>query len=178
VITAHLFSLHDYDDVAARVWHDGATISLDRTGLISWSWFNSAPSHFCTEGGEQTFAEFLEGGPLKGEGDGGGEGAPASQATMDEVRAHLLARKPGTSTYITLDSTRSISGWGVDGVFVHARAIAGPESAGYGTWRNVPGHALLVAPGTHRVEVTFHGGAAPVAQDVTIQRAEHVALTV
>lgn len=172
-MSAHFLAQHDYDDVAARVWHVGdMVVSFDRTGVISWSWFNYNPSHFCTEGCEQTFADLIDTGP------------PADCARyveppiLEEMRAHLLQRKPGSSTFLTLATAqlRDVEGWSVDGISVRARDFAGPSYAGTGEWRGIEGFSVLVAPGAHRVEVRVRGTV--VVRDVTIQRAEHVAIAI
>jgi hypothetical protein len=171
LVKAHFLAQHDYDDVAARVWsvYD-VTVSLDRTGIITYSWFDTSPAQFCFEGRDQTFSDFLESGLP--------DGVTLKAGTEDEMRAHLLgARRAGSSTFLTLDGNVSdVWSWTVDGVVVRAVESDGPAGAGYGWFPRVPGRSLLVRSGAHRVEVNVKG--AMVVRDVTIQRAEHVAIAI
>jgi hypothetical protein len=76
---------------------------------------------------------------------------------VEEMRAHLLARKPGTSTFMTLIAPTDWYETRLDGERVGALDVAGrPRPDLYGpVWTALPGRAVLVAPGSHVLEMVI-----------------------
>lgn len=161
----HLFARWNYDGFARRTFDLGwASASAERTGVITYCWFNGNPAAFCSEYVEQGFEDFLEhGAPLL---DDPSEREPVrlADAVQRAIREHLLQRQPGASTFLTARialppqvRARDVT-WRVDGALTAPQDLDGPPGAGLvARGPRLPEEVLnlVLEPGAHALGVAL-----------------------